>query len=62
MPDMVKAHGKILMARHGKDNDQTKSGQLRRRGQYRIQHVICDMMPLRQSVFMPFLPKAAGHN
>ena len=29
------------MARRGKDNDHTKSGQLRRRGQYRIQH---DMM------------------
>ena len=33
------------MARHGKDNNHTKSGLLRQRGQYRIQHVIwwwCD--------------------
>ena len=28
------------MAKRGKDNDHTKSGQLRRRGQYRIQHVM----------------------
>ena len=28
------------MTRRGKDNDYTKSGQLRRRGQYRIQHVM----------------------
>ena len=28
------------MARRGKGNDHTKSGQLRRRGQYRIQHVM----------------------
>ena len=28
------------MARHGKDNNHTKFGQLRRRGQYRIQHVM----------------------
>ena len=28
------------MARRGKDNDQTKSGQLRQWGQYRIQYVM----------------------
>ena len=28
------------MARRGKDNDHTKFGQLRQRGQYRIQHVM----------------------
>ena len=27
------------MARRGRDNDHMKSGQLRQRGQYRIQHV-----------------------
>ena len=32
------------MARRGKDNDHTKSGQLRRRGRYRIQHVMMMMM------------------
>ena len=28
------------MARHGKDNDHTKSSQFRRRGQYLTQHVM----------------------
>ena len=34
------------MARRGKDNDHTKSGQLRRRRQYRIQYVMMMMMIL----------------
>ena len=36
------------MARRGKDNDHTKSGQLRRRGQYRIQHEMMMMMFIYQ--------------
>ena len=32
------------MARRGKDNDHTKSSQLRRRGQYRIQYVMMMML------------------
>ena len=34
------------MARCGKEIDHTKSGQLRRRGQYRIQHVMIMIMML----------------
>ena len=34
------------MVRRGKDNDHTKSGQLRRRGQYRIQHVMMMIVTL----------------
>ena len=30
------------MVRRGKDNDHTKSGRLRRRGQYRIQYVMME--------------------
>ena len=32
------------MAKSGKDNDHTKSGQLRPRGQYRIQYVMMMMI------------------
>ena len=39
------------MARRGKDNDHTKSSQLRRRGQYRIQHVMVMMMMMKDQLF-----------
>ena len=38
------------MVRRGKHNDDTKSDRLRRRGQYRIQHVM--MMMIGQAVLL----------
>ena len=40
------------MARRGKENDHTKSGLLRRRGQYRIQHEMMMMIRVLEAAFL----------
>ena len=40
------------MARRGKDNHHTKSGQLRRRGQYQIQHVMMMINQIKSILYL----------